>query len=178
MEAILGGVVIFLMRVGDVSLGTLRVLAMVRGNRVQAATLAFFEALIFIGALLTVLTNLHDPWRILGYAMGYASGTASGMTLERWIASGWILTRIITRHSAPELLAVLREHGFGVTAVRGHGREGDVLILFIASPRRRGELLLRLAKETDAKAFITVDPIQRTINGYLPPAIGAAAVRK
>jgi uncharacterized protein YebE (UPF0316 family) len=178
MEAIIGALLIFFLRIGDVSLGTLRVLAMVQGRKWAAALLGFGEASVYILALVTVLNDLHDPARLLGYACGYACGTALGMTLEGWIASGWILTRIISRDGAPDLLGKLRQRGFGVTAVRGHGKDGEVLILFIASPRKRAAQLLTIAKDADPTAFITTDPIQRAINGYLPHAIAPAAVRK
>jgi uncharacterized protein YebE (UPF0316 family) len=178
MEALTGAALIFILRIGDVSLGTLRVLSMVQGRRWTAALLSFGEASVYIIALVTVLGDLRDPARLLGYACGYACGTALGMTLEGWIASGWVLTRIISRQGAPDLLGKLRQRGFGVTAVRGHGRDGEVLILFIASPRKRGNQLLRIAKDADPDAFITVDPIQRAINGYLPHAVAATAVRK
>ncbi len=178
MEAILGALLIFFLRITDVSLGTLRVLAMVRGQRLTAALLGLIEASVFIVALSTVFTNLNDPLRMIGYACGFACGTALGMTLEGWIASGWILTRIISRDGAPDLLGKLRQHGFGVTAVRAHGRDGEVLVLFVASPRRRGAQLLELARNADPRAFITIDPIQRAINGYLPHAVAAASVRK
>lgn len=178
MESVIGALLIFLLRIGDVSLGTLRVLAMVRGRRLQAALLAFGEAAVYLIALVTVFTNLRDPWLLLGYACGYACGTALGMTLEGWIASGWILTQIISRELGPDLLGKLRGDGFGVTAVRGSGRDGEVLILSVASPRKRGSRLLSLVRQADPRAFITIDPIQRAINGYLPHAVAATGVRK
>jgi uncharacterized protein YebE (UPF0316 family) len=168
---------IFVLRVADVSIGTLRVLYAVRGQRLMASMFGAVESGIFIFALSHLFRNLDNPLGMLGYALGFAGGTSLGITLEQWIGSGLVLVRIISRRSA-DVLTSLRAAGFAVTAFAGQGRDGAVMMLFIVAQRRRTGDLLRLAETADPDAFMSVDPVRRAVGGYLPPMTQAAAVRK
>jgi len=178
MDAFLGALVIFLLRLVDVPLSTVRVVMMVRGQRRVAAVLAFFEALVWIVAVSQVFARLDSPLNMLAFAAGFASGTALGMTIEAWFAPGQVLVRIIVREGAEELISRLREKGFGVTVVRGEGMSGVVPILFVVTPRRRVEEVLAAVRELAPKAFVTVEGVQRAIGGHLPSVGFFPGVRK
>jgi uncharacterized protein YebE (UPF0316 family) len=183
MEALLGASLIFFLRLCDVSLGTLRSLYVVRGNRRVAVPLAFAESLVWIIAISKIMKEVTDGhyYNMIAYAAGFAAGCFVGITIEQWIASGWILVRIITRDEA--LTAAIRARDFGVTEVAGEGRHGEQSLLFIVAPRRRGNELLELVRVTDDKAFVTVDAVNTPMGGYLPAAsreeaVSATALRK
>jgi uncharacterized protein YebE (UPF0316 family) len=179
METIAGAVLIFLLRVTDVSIGTLRMLSAVRGQRLIAAGLGLVESGVFVFAISRVFKDLDThPWNMVGYACGFAAGNALGITIERWIGSGWLLARIISREKCRPLLDALRRAGFGVTVVEGHGIELDVLILFIVTRRRRGEEMLRLVRSVDPDAFVTTEAVHHAAGGYLPHTAAPMAVRK
>ena len=169
-DAILGGLLIFLLRLGDVPIGTLRTMLMVQGRRLPVGLLAMAESTIWVLAISQVLSKggLDSPFKVVGYAGGFACGTVIGMTIERWLAFGRTLVRIISRERSHELRQRLFDEGYGVTAVTGMGRETEVLILFIVTPRRRVRHLMTLLKETDPHAFITHEPVSEAIGGYLP----------
>ena len=170
MEAILGALLIFFLRLCDVSLGTLRSLYVVRGDRRVAVPLAFGESLIWVFAIAKIMKELDagHSYNMLAYAGGYAAGCYVGITIERWIASVWVLVRIITKNEA--LTAAIRARVFGVTQLTGEGRHGEQEILFIVAPRRRGAELLELVRSTDEQAFVTVDAVNSAMGGYLPTA--------
>ncbi len=92
---ILGALLIFGLRIVDVSIGTLRTLYMVRGDRLRAVLLAFCESLIWVLAISRIISQVGETANLLAYACGFATGTFVGITLERWIASGWILARVV-----------------------------------------------------------------------------------
>jgi uncharacterized protein YebE (UPF0316 family) len=171
-------ILVFLLRVTDVSIGTLRVLYTVRGRTFLAAGLGVTEAGVFIFALSRVFKQVDNPLAMAGYACGFAVGTAMGIRLERWIASGLIVVRIISRAKWAELLDSLRENGFGVTKFEGEGREGPVLMLFVVAKRKRGGELLKQIEQSDPEAFVTVENVSRALRGYLPLVPGPAGVRK
>lgn len=175
---IAGAVLIFVLRVVDVSIGTLRVVSTVRGLRTQAVVLAFFESAIFIVAISKAMQGATDAWKMAGYAAGFAVGTFMGMTLERWIASGWIIVRAISRERTEELRQQLRERHFGVTTIKGEGYEGHLSILFIVAQRKRGPELLQLVREVEPEAFVTIESVNRAIGGYMPAVAEATMVRK
>ena len=170
MDAFLGAALIFCLRLCDVSIGTLRTLYVVRGEPMKAVPLAFAESLVWIIAISRIMKEVTEgnPWNILAYAGGFAAGTLIGITIERWIASGWVLFRIITKQDA--LTNVLRGRDFGVTEVSTEGRAGEQTLLFIVAPRRRGNELLELVRLHDEDAFVTVDAVNTAMGGYLPSA--------
>jgi uncharacterized protein YebE (UPF0316 family) len=175
LESILGGLLIFLLRLCDVPIGTLRTMLMVQGRRLPAVCLASIEAAIWVIAISRVFSgDLNSPFRIAGYALGFASGTALGMTAERWLAFGQALVRIISRTHSEALRLKLISEGFGVTGVEGRGRDGPVLILFVVTPRKRLRKMLALIRALDASAFITLEPVSQAIGGHFAPAATAA----
>ena len=171
MHALLGALLIFSLRIVDVSIGTLRVMYMVRGDRVKAVPLAFVESLVWVYAVSKIFQHLDNRANMLGFAAGFATGTLVGMTLERWIASGHVLVRIISgKVDSGGLAEAVRAAGFGVTVLTGEGRRGEQAILFVVALRRRARELLDLVRRQDEAAFITIDPVQTAMGGYLPAA--------
>ena len=124
-----GPLLIFGLRVADVSLDTMRVLFAVRGKRYHAASLGFFQALIFILVVGNVITHLDSFWHVLGYAGGFAAGTLVGVMIENAVAYGLSTVRIVSPHGGVEIAAALRERGYGATEVSGYGRDGTVEIV-------------------------------------------------
>ena len=176
MELFFSALLIFVLRVTDVSIGTLRTLFTVRGRKYVSASLAFCEASIFIIALSHVMKGIDSPPKMFAYAAGFAVGNFCGITIERWIGSGTILVRIVANNTL--LLLSLREQGFGVTVIHGQGREGDIMLLFVVAPRRRERELLTLVEKLDPNAFVTLDAVHHALGGYLTSAADAVSVRK
>src|SRR5436305_850946 len=139
---LLGALKIFALRVLDVSIGTVRVLFAMNGRRWVAAGLGLIESGIFVVAIAGVFSDLHNPWKMAGYAAGFATGTFLGISIEQWIGSGTIMARILSRTATAALSTALRERGFGVTVLSGEGRAGEIHVLLILAPRRRTHELL------------------------------------
>jgi uncharacterized protein YebE (UPF0316 family) len=178
MEQVGIALLIFGLRICDVSIGTVRVIYTIRGNRIASATLGFLESFIWILAISRAMKYVNNPMSMVGWATGFAAGTVLGITLERWIATGHILMRIISVAKAEDLRDALRGCGVGVTAVAAEGRGGAVMVLFAVAPRKRGKEMLRVVKDTDPDAFITIEPVSQAIGGYLPGVVEASGIRK
>lgn len=167
LDALLGGLLIFCLRLGDVPIGTVRTMLMVQGRKLPVALLAVCESAIWVLAISRVLKGgLDSPYKVAGYALGFATGTVLGMLIEGWLAFGKVLVRVISSRSHA-LLERLRDEHFGVTAVPGQGRDGEVLILFIVLARRRKRQLLRCVRGIDPHAFITVEPVGEAHGGFV-----------
>jgi uncharacterized protein YebE (UPF0316 family) len=179
MTAFGTAILIFCLRIVDVSVGTVRVIYTIRGLRVLAATLGFFESLVWIYAISRLVAAVNEsPMNMLAWAIGFATGTALGITLEQWIASGSVLMRIISVEKYSQLLTRLREMQFGVTTVRGEGRDGQILILFVMMPRKHAKSAVREIEQLDPDAFVTVEPISHALGGYLPESASPASLKK
>ncbi len=164
-----GPILIFLLRIVDVSLDTMRVLFAVRGKRLVAATLGFFQAFIWIFAVGHAIAHLDSIWHILGYAAGFGTGTLVGITIERALAYGVNTVRIVSRHGGVEIAEALRDLGYGVTELAGFGREGTVEIVNSVVQRQHVDEVLRIVQRWDPEAFVTVEEPKILRGGSIAP---------
>lgn len=167
--AALGGyLLIFFARIADVSLATVRTLLLVRGRRLPAGLIGFFEVSIYIMALSRVMGELSHPLNLLFYAAGFATGNVVGSLVEEKLAVGTVMVQVISREGgALQAADVLRADGFGVTVVDGHGREGDRPVLLVGMQRK---VLPRFLKRIDGLlpgAFVTVLDSRQAMGGVL-----------
>lgn len=152
-----GPLVIFCLRIVDVSLDTMRVIFAIRGQRGVAAVLGFFMALVWILAVGNAIKHLDSMWHVLGYAGGYATGTFVGITIERVLAFGVATVRVVSQHAGVEIAESLRARGYGVTEFPGFGREGVVEIVDCVVQRSHLDEVLETIRRWDEGAFVTVE---------------------
>lgn len=107
---------IFALRVGDVTLGTIRTLSIVRGYIGFSMALGFVEVSLWVVAISQVLGRLDESWMlVIAYAGGFAAGNAVGILIERRIALGTAVVRIISEQCGDEIAQALRADGRTVT---------------------------------------------------------------
>jgi len=150
---------IVLARITDVTLDTIRTVAIVQGRRMFSAALGFFQALVYILAIAKVLLNTDHPIYALAYALGFACGTFLGITIEQHLAFGNQLVSLISRKGA-EVAKALREAGYRLAEVKGHARDGDLSILYVEIPRRQAQKLIREAGAVDERCFCVVHDVR------------------
>jgi len=152
-----GPLVIFGLRIVDVSLDTMRVLSAVRGARWVAAGLGFFQALIWLVVVGNAIKYLDSMWHVLGYAAGFGAGTLVGISIENALAYGVATVRVVSRQGGVEIAEALRKRGYGVTEFGGQGRDGRVEILNSVVQRQDLDEVMRIVDEWDPSAFVTVE---------------------
>ena len=128
---------VFFLRVLDVSLGTVRTIAVVNGRTALSVVFGFMEVLVWLLAVAQVLTRINEhPVLVLAFAGGYAAGNGAGVMLERIMALGSCVVSIISVDRGPEITAALRAMGQPVTTIRGEGQDGDRTLLYVTCARR------------------------------------------
>jgi uncharacterized protein YebE (UPF0316 family) len=162
-----GALLIFFLRIIDVSCDTMRVIFAIRGKRAIAAALGFVQALVWIFAVANAVKHLNSVLHVLGYAGGYAMGTYIGVSLERAIAYGVATVRIVTKRAGLGIAAALREQGYGVTESHGVGRDGAVDVLNSVVQRRHLDDVLAVVTAMDDEAFVTVDEPRVLLGGSI-----------
>jgi uncharacterized protein YebE (UPF0316 family) len=150
---------IVLARITDVSLDTIRMVSVIQGRRAFAALLGFFQAVVYICAIATVLLNMNQPVYAVAYGLGFAAGTYLGMVIEQRLAFGRQLVIFLT-NKGQELAEVLCAADHLLTEVKGHTREGDLTILCVEIPRREAQKLVRLASAVDERCVFSVHDIR------------------
>lgn len=155
--------VIFGLRVVDVSLGTLRTIAVVHGRVALAVAFGFFEVLVWLLAVAHVLARVgQEPVLVLAFAAGYAAGNGAGVVAERWMALGNVVLRIISSARGQEVAAALRSLGQRVTSFEGQGRDGARTLLYATCARRDLDRVMSAAHAVDPELFYVVEHATRT----------------
>jgi len=157
---------IFLARVCDVTLSTIRIIMISRGNRILAAVLGFFEVIIWLVAVAQVFNNLNNVASYLAYGAGFAAGNFLGISLENRLALGMQAVYIVTESNMKALSMLLREEGFGVTNLEATGLKGQMDFIYIVTPRKRINEIVYITKEFDSNAFISVSDLRSADSGF------------
>lgn len=152
---------IFIARVGDVSINTLRIMFMMNGKKNVAPILGFFEALIWLLAIGQIFQNIDNPISYIAYAGGFGMGTYVGMRFDEKLALGRVLVRVITPEPLPELIEYMKERDYRFTSVGAEGRYGKVNLLFTVMKRDSLQSFVDKVKSLDEKAFYTIESVKR-----------------
>jgi uncharacterized protein YebE (UPF0316 family) len=166
-----GPLVIFCLRIGDVSLTTVRTILILRGQKILVPVIAVFETLIWVTAIGSALSHMNSPLHVAGYVLGFASGNVAGMWLEEKLAVGLVSAHVFSRTAGPAVAKALRGAGFGATELTGTGRDGTVTIVFSVARRRDLPRLMETAHAADAAAFVTVEEARTTGSGRVFSAL-------
>jgi uncharacterized protein YebE (UPF0316 family) len=162
---------IFLARIIDVSIGTLRIIFVSKGKKYLAPLLGFFEVLVWIIAMGEIMQNLNNFACYIGYAVGFATGNYVGMLIEEKLALGIVGIRIVTKRNADNLIQALTEAGYGITHLDAHGAKEDVSIIFSSIMRQNLKKMIELIKYHNPKAFYTVEDIKFVKEGFFKPIL-------
>jgi uncharacterized protein YebE (UPF0316 family) len=152
---------IFLARICDVSINTIRIIYVLGGRRWTATLLGFFESFIWLMAIRQIFEHLDNWICYVAYPAGFASGIFVGMIIEERIAYGKVIVRIITRKEIKELIHFLNSQNFRYTHVKAEGPDGNENLVFTVLDREKLETLLFKLKEILPTAFYTVEKVNR-----------------
>ncbi len=161
-------ILIFLSRIFDVTLGTLRIIFVNRGMRHLAPLIGFFEVLIWLIVISQIMQNLNSPINYIAYAAGFATGNYVGILIEQKLAMGITLIRIITSRKATELLKDFRSKGYSVTNVPAVANSGKVEIIFLPVRRRDIDNIVDTVKIYNPNAFYTIEDVRHLSYGAIP----------
>lgn len=164
----LAGLGIFALRVVDITLYTTRVMMVVGGRKRLAWIFGFFQSLIFVTVIRSVIANIGNWNLIIGYAAGFATGLIVGMMIEARMALGYSQVRIISSRLGTKVADVLREQGYGLMEISGHGKDGVVTMISCYIPRRQTDRVVKTVEKADPEAFITIESVRSVQRGFWP----------
>jgi uncharacterized protein YebE (UPF0316 family) len=167
LEYVLLPLFIFFARICDVSIGTIRIIMISRGNRPVAAALGFFEVIIWLLAVSQVLSNLNNLTSYIAYGAGFAAGNYLGISIESRLALGMQAVHIVTESNLKVLSMLLREAGFGVTNLEASGQRGQLEFIYVVTPRSRVKEVIGIVREFDDDAFISVTDLRSSYSGFI-----------
>jgi len=175
---------VFVAEMFVVTFGTVRIIFVARGMKVLAPILGFFEVITWLFAIGQIMQNLSNLGCYVAFASGFTIGNFLGVIIEKKLAIGTVVVRIITNKDAAALIDGLQSADFGVTCIDAKGATGPVKIVFSVVRRKELEQAVAIVKAFDPKAFYSVDDLQAAAAGIFPLTRGrtkgylSAAVRQ
>jgi len=158
-------VMIFLARIIDQTVGTLRLIFVSKGLRFLAPLLGFFESIIWLIAVSQIIKNLDNAACFIAYGLGFATGNYVGIWLEEKLSIGTVVVRIIPRSENSELINKLRDSNFGFTSVDASGSMGKVKMIFSIIKRKDAKHLISLINEYNPHSFYTIEEVKAVNEG-------------
>jgi uncharacterized protein YebE (UPF0316 family) len=159
--------VIFVARIIDVSLGTIRVSMIVRRKKTIAALIGFFEVVIFISVIVRIIKDIDNIYGILAYGAGFAVGTVVGIAICERLSRDLVSTNIISKKCHDDIKNVLSEENFGYTCYKGMGRDGEVEIINVVCSNASLQRLNELVRKKDPGAFVVSYMLDKIRGGFI-----------
>jgi uncharacterized protein YebE (UPF0316 family) len=152
---------IFVARVTDQTIGTLRLIYAAKGLKYLAPLFGFFESIIWLTAVSQIMKHLDNFYCYFAFAGGFAMGNFFGIYLEQKISIGVVLVRVILQKYETVLGENLKAAGYGFTLMDALGREGSVKLLFSTIHRKDLKKYIKIVHEVRPNAFYTVEDIRQ-----------------
>jgi len=162
-------VLIFIARIADVTLGTLRIVFISQGRRKLAPIVGFFEIFIWLLAIGQIFNDFTNIFYYIAYSGGFAMGNYVGLIVENKISLGLLSLRIMLEESPDNLINTLKSQGYGLTSMTAEGIQGNVKLVIMIIKRKNLEKILEIAKELSPDAFISIEQVQSVKGGIFPP---------
>jgi len=161
---------IFLAQIANVCMETLRIVFLSKGIKYLAPIIAFFEIIIWLLAIVGVLSNLSNVANFLAYAFGFALGTYVGLVIEEKLSIGMVILRIITTdETGDEITEFLQGGHYGTTCLDAKGARGGVKMIISLVNRDDVPRITRHIEETNPDAFFSIEDVRYVNQGVFRP---------
>lgn len=162
--------IIFFGKILEVTVSTIRMVLINRGERVKGTMVAFFDSILWLLITGTVLEGFQeDPLRMVVFAFAFAVGNYMGSWFEDKLAFGLSSVQVIVPEG-PESVALadsLREDNFAVTVIKGTGRNGNRDIQLLHLKRKRIAEAVSLINTMLPGAVVVVNDSKIISGGYI-----------
>lgn len=159
---------IFLSRIVDVTIGTIRIVMVAKGHKNIAPILGFFEVFVWLLAITRIIQNLDNWVCYVAYGGGFATGNYIGLIIEEKMAIGIVKIQIITSIDASNLIINLKAAGYGITHHEAHGGNENVSIIYSIINRNEIQKVEEIVKTTNPKAFYSIEDVKSVSHGIFP----------
>ncbi len=160
IESFVYPLITFCLKFVELTLASTRIICVSKGYKKASFLISFIESIVWVGAVTVVLNNLSNFFNVLAFALGMALGSYVGILLEKKLALGLVLVRIITSKEADEMLSHLRKVGFRVTDIDAKSNYSNVKVLFATLKKKDLSELIKIIRHYNPKAFYTIEEVK------------------
>lgn len=164
--------IIYLCRVSDVTLGTLRNLFLSKNFKTLVPIVGFFEVMIWLVAVSQVLSHMDNFMCYAGWGLGYATGIIIGIKIDERLGLGLQMLRIITHKPCDEFVSALNRENLGATIIDGYGAKGPVKMVYLIIKRTDFKKVSSLIQTYNPDAFYTIEDVKEASKGVFPASGG------
>lgn len=156
---------IFIARIADQSIGTLRLIFVSKGFRILAPVLGFFEVIIWLLAVSQIMQHLDNVMAYIAYGAGFAMGNYIGIRVEEKLSLGKVIIRIIPKMDTSKLIQFLSEQGYGLTTMDAEGAKGKVKVVMSIIDRKNIPEVVEIINRFNPHAFYTIEDVKAVSEG-------------
>ncbi len=160
---------IIVARISDVTIGTLRIVMVAKGQKMIAPVLGFFEVIIWLLAMSKIIQNIDNWVAYIAYGIGFAAGNYIGLIIEEKLAVGIVQLQIITRTNADNLIAKLKAKGYGITYHEAHGANEKVGVIYSIIKRSDITTVIEIIRTYNPNAFYSIEEVKFVSKGVQSP---------
>ena len=142
--------IIFILKIIENSLATLRLILVSNGKKWLGAFLLFTTSIIWIVSSHIAIIDINISM-VLIFSVGSLLGSYIGSILEEKMAIGNNMLICITQKQMSE---ILRQNGYIITKVEGYGKDSKKEVLFVILKRNQNKDLISLIRSLDQEAII------------------------
>ncbi len=145
---------IFLSRILDVSLSSVRTMFVVKCNKIMASLIAFVEIFIwFYAAKEALVSNSTSLCIVVSYALGYATGTFIGTLINEKFISGIYSLKVSLKGVNEKMIKKLNSICLDVVNLKGESKD----ILFLEVDKKNYKELIDNIYKIDKSASIVIN---------------------
>lgn len=142
--------IIFILKIIENSLATLRLILVSNGKKWLGAFLLFTTSIIWIVSSHIAIIDINISM-VLIFSVGSLLGSYIGSILEEKMAIGNNMLICITQKQMSE---ILRQNGYIITKVEGYGKDSKKEVLFVILKRNQNKDLISLIRSLDQEVII------------------------
>lgn len=165
---------VFIAKVVEVTLTTLRIIIVQRGFKLPGAVLSFIEVLIWVFVASQVVKDVATaPLLGITYALGYAVGVYVGAFVEKKLAFGRVMLNVIIPLESEEVVSTyIRNQKIGLTTIEAKGANSDKLVLMLYTNRKNIDELKQSIMNLEPTALIAENDVVTVQGGTVPKRAG------
>ena len=147
---------IFLFKVLENTLSTLRIIVVSNGRKLLGSILQGIIALIWVFSTgLVVFNVLSDPFKVLFFTLGSLVGSYIGSLIEEKIAIGSnMLTVVVNKAFSFKIIKALKKQKYEVIVLNGKRKDELKNVLFIMVKRKKRNDVIKLINNIDSSSII------------------------
>lgn len=145
---------IFVSRILDVTLSSVRTMFIVKCNKVVASLIAFVEIFIwFYAAKEALVTEVNSIFIVISYALGYATGTFVGTFINERFVSGIYSVNVNLNKIDNKIINDLKSFCYDVTNIKIESK--NILNLIVDKKNYKNCIEYLYGIDNNSKVFVT-----------------------